>query len=139
MLILVAALTLFLVSCDNEPARPPSEDIREEIAGDWYCELNDGDSTMPFEVTITLDPDNENQILISNFHSTGVEAYAIVYEDNTIELPAQDLGVSGTSVKRSTNIVISDGFDRIDWEYEATDQTGTYTAIVTFILGDISK
>lgn len=122
------------MSCLDEPA-PPATDIRDEITREWNAQENDGEFPLNFTVKITKDTNDDSKILISNFHSLGsFTAYAIVYENNTIELPSQSLGstiVSGTAV-------IAPGYERIDWTYTAEEEnivtvTGTYT------IADISK
>lgn len=126
-----------MVSCDPEPAPPVSDDIREELVRKWYCELNDGENTINFDSEISLDPDNDRQIIVSNFNNQGSEAYAIVYDDYTIELPKQTLERTSTSVEGTADI--NPDFTRINWEYEATDTEGSYTVNVAYTLGDIAK
>ena len=139
-ILLVFSMFLILYSCDDELAPPPAEDMREEIARTWSCELNDGENTSTFESVITLDPDSDNQILISNFHGLDPDSavYATVYEDKTITLPNQKLMGTNTIVE-GTKVTISEGFERIDWEYNATDQAGTYAVTVVYTFSDVKK
>jgi hypothetical protein len=136
-IVLIGFLFVGLYSCDPEPAPPVSDDLREEIDRKWYCELNDGESVYNFESVISLDPNNDNQILISNFNNQGSEAYAIVYDDYTIVLPKQTLEGTSTSVEGTADI--DPEFTRINWEYEATDTEGSYTVNVAYTLSDIAK
>ncbi len=128
-------ISVTLFSCIDEPA-PPATDIREEITREWNAEEDDDGFPLNFTVQITKDPNDETKILISNFHNLGssATAYAIVFENNTIELPEQTIGntvIIGTAT-------IATSFERIDWEYTAEEEnivnvTGTYT------IGDIAK
>jgi len=136
-IVLVVFVSIGFFSCDPEPAPPVSDDIREEIDRKWYCELNDGESVYNFESVITLDPDNDNQILITNFNNQGSVAHAIVYDDYTINLPKQTLEGTSTSVEGTADI--NSDFTRINWDYQATDTEGEYNVIVTYTLSDIAK
>ena len=136
-IVMVVFVSIGFFSCDPETAPPVSDDIREEIDRKWYCELNDGESVYNFESVITLDPDNDNQILITNFNNQGSVAYAIVYDDYTIELPKQTLEGTSTSVEGTADI--NSDFTRISWDYQATDTEGAYNVIVTYTLSDIAK
>jgi hypothetical protein len=136
-IVLVVFVSIGFFSCDPEPAPPVSDDIREEIDRKWYCELNDGEFVYNFESVITLDPDNDNQILITNFNNQGSVAHAIVYDDYTIELPKQTLEGTSTSVEGTADI--NSDFTRINWDYQATDTELTYNVTVTYTLSDIAK
>lgn len=124
-------------ACDPEPAPPVSDDLREEIDRKWFCELNDGQHTYSFESTISLDSENDNHILITNFSGLDAQAYAIVYDDYTIELPSQDLPGTSTNVEGTADI--NTDFTRIDWSYQVTDTEGAYSVTVAYTLSDITK
>lgn len=118
-----------LFSCMDEPA-PPATDLRAEISREWNVTENDGSFTLDFKSTISKDPNDNSKILITNFHSLGdsIEVYAIVYDNNTIELPSQTVG--NTILYGSGEI--SSAYERIDWTYTAEEEnivqvTGTYT------------
>jgi len=134
-IIFLLSIVLNFISCIDEPA-PPATDIRDEITREWNAEESDGEFPLNFTVKITKDTNDDSKILISNFHNLGtsITAYAIVFENNTIELPSQTLR---NTIVRGTATIAS-GYERIDWTYTAEEQnivtvTGTYT------IADISK
>lgn len=127
------------LACEDEPAPPVSDDLREEIDRKWYCEFNDGIDVRNYESIISLDSENDSRILIGNFGGFDADApaYATVYDDYTIELPQQDLSGTSSSVKGTAEI--NTDFTRIDWTCTVTDTEGTYNATITYTLSDITK
>ena len=131
-IILTTLLAIFLFSCDtNEPA-PVNVDIAQEITREWACErVTDG---MTYDVTITKNEDDK--IVINNFHNLGTESEvtADVYGDNTIKIERQE--VLNTIIEGTA--IISDAFDKIEWEYYVVQEDSTeFTAV--FTLGEITK
>jgi len=76
-----------LSSCE-ETNTDPDTDPRAQYLGSWSCT----EPSMVYSVSISLDPANSTQILISNFHYFGAneKAYAIATQNN-LTLPTQSI------------------------------------------------
>ena len=112
------AISLFVISCEDEPV-DPNYDLRDEYVGDWVCVENSsiyGSSS--YTITIEKADTNEAYIHISNFYNLGnaIEVAAEVF-DNSVLIPQQNVGgniISGTATSNSN-------YTEIDLTYSVDD------------------
>jgi hypothetical protein len=116
LMTLSIGVILFSTSCelDNDPI---TSDPRDNFTGTWTVnETSSLYGTNNYTVTISYDPNNSTQVLISNFYHFGMEfnAYAIT-TINSITIPQQEVcnhNVQGTG-QRDKN--------KITWNYTVND------------------
>ena len=129
--ILIAFLSLPLMSCDNEIVPPASEkEIILKISRTWNCDLMEDDSPYgSFSIVISNNTSSDAKINISNFHNSGETITATVRKDLIINF---DYSV-GTQVFKG-NGEISNDYSKIDWTYtvENSDVTVNVTGTSTY-------
>ncbi len=113
--ILIAFLALPLMSCIDEIVPPASEqEIITEISRTWSCDMiEDGSFNLFFDVGISSDATDSNEISILNFHNSGETVIAIVGKDLMIRFNQQ----VGNQVFEGTG-EISNDYSRITWDYK---------------------
>lgn len=131
-LLLLSAITSFLISCDPDGTNPPDDtDPRDKFVGSWSCSENSNQmGTSTFTVNISLNTGNSSQIHCANFYQLGTsqKVYAVVAGDNAT-IPSQS--VSGVSVRGSGSIASNN--TKINWNYYVDDgaDIDTCTAVFT--------
>ncbi len=132
---------LFFNSCKNETLDPSTTDTRTEISKTWKCdEISDG-QTNSYDVVITKDAANENQIIIKNFHNCGGtnEMKATVSTDKVITIANGSIPGLTYTLKNCIG-TISASYQKIDWTYIINDpQTGDLQVTATYTPGTITK
>ena len=110
----------FLLSSCSDDSELDTTDAREFLVDTWRCtEL--GASGISYDVSVTLDPEFENRVLLENFHELGYgEKLYAVLENNVLLIPEQTIfdhvieGEGAIAVNQKT----------IDWDYSVDDGSG---------------
>jgi hypothetical protein len=120
-------MIIILANSCNVLDEPNTEDIINNITGNWNCEENStAFGTQNYDVTISKT--SEISVHINGFFIEGLVVYAEV-EGYNITIPKQTVDsyeISGTGT-------ISSSYNKINWSYSITDDGGTdaFTAVYT--------
>jgi len=115
---------LFHTGCQpDEPDEPTTGSVRDKYLGNWMAEETSTQYPNPitFNVKITADPDNDKQVLISNFYHLGsapADRVKAIVTTTSLNLPQQtvcDVMINGSGAysanKITWNYYINDGAD----------------------------
>jgi hypothetical protein len=128
--IIAAFFVLILSSCEVEDIDLPDADPRDSFTGTWNCTDTQLKATNEsYTVTISYDPSNSGQVLLSNFGLLGNSAQPYAYVTGSlITIPEQQLS-NGYTVSGSGSLVNS---DQIDWTYTTNDGADAFSYEATF-------
>ncbi len=126
-LALIAVTMLFIASCSEDGTPTPDTDPREKFLGTWNCKETIGASNTTFQIDISKDASDADYIFIENFSGYGDSAIAHVEVlDNSIVIPAQNIGVGSTIPVQGTGVYNN---DKINMTY--TTDGNSATAVCT--------
>jgi len=122
-------VTLFIAfvtmsfECTNDPVEV--DDARDNIVGKWACALDDG-SGVPYdyEIEISKDNSNDNQVFLSNFAFNGETATATLTGKN-LTVAQQNVGSSSVFADGT----ISDNYQEITWTINIDGDDYTMSSI----------
>jgi hypothetical protein len=131
VVVILASLFFCFVACELDE-EDPDADLRDKFIGTWRFDESEVKNDLAFyNVSITYDPSNSSQVLLTNFANVGNfhSAYGIVTEDR-ITIPAQtvaSLTISGIGNRITNNSVswtyaVNDGADLISYAAIAVKQ-----------------
>jgi hypothetical protein len=129
MMLFAFVALLGLWACEEDTV-DPTANPRDQFTGTWVCKdqpTKNGLAT--YTVTISADPNNEDQVIVKNYFQLGSDAlpYAIV-SGTSIEIPSQ-LTCSDNSWTVSAHGTLTKSTE-IQWDvYDANDLS--YTATFT--------
>ncbi|MEI6575020.1 MAG: hypothetical protein WCO63_02460 [Bacteroidota bacterium] len=113
-ILLIILSVIYLNSCIPDTVTPGG-DSRDPFLGTWTVQEN-GKKKVTYQVTITADPSNSVQVLISNFYNFGIQPYAIA-TSSTLTIPTQEFPAEGIKVWGSGSY--SD--KKMTWVYYVND------------------
>ena len=131
------SLVLILSSCQKDNTTTTTDDPRSKFIGTWTCRetciVNGQSSGAPqtFTITISNNPANSSQILISNFNLLGATTKAIaIVSDYNLVFPQQNISafqiISGNGTMDAKGALINMSYSINDGA-----QIYNYTAVLT--------
>ncbi len=130
-ILFLAALSLIMLSCNpEENEENPNVSLRTKLVDYWKVNeqsQNFKSTKSYYTVEILKHQTDSSKMLIDNFYNLGYgkQAYAVVNNDYTIDLPLQNL--DGFEIKGSGKI--STDLKTISWEYVANDGEGLIDSV----------
>ncbi|MEI8201539.1 MAG: hypothetical protein WCH34_00890 [Bacteroidota bacterium] len=119
-----------LTSCKTDPnTTNPTADDRDKYVGNWTC-VETPAAKVSFSVSISKNPGNSSEVLISNFNLLGVDVkpYATV-SGTTLTIPTQWV-CSNTTKLYGNGILVNDA--KINLQYTVIDtDSASYNATYT--------
>ena len=121
LILFVAGIILLQTACVPDETDDPVTDDRDYFIGNWMAEETSTlfPDPITFTVKITADPNDESQVLLSNFYHLGSAAADRVKAQvgsSTITIPQQtvcDVVINGTGIlsgkKINLNYFVNDG------------------------------
>lgn len=121
--------TLVLFSCTDETDPFNPQDDRDVFIGTWN--VDETCNRIPYQVTITKDPTNSSQVIITNFWLIGPNEkapYAIAAGSNIV-IPEQNIYNDEKTIVKGSGVLNK---KIIEWEYTVNDGADLYTCTAIY-------